>query len=280
MSTRANLSPEHLIRQAWRVFKLQPWLCIAMFVLYSVTQPGSGGGGSGGGNSLNDLSSMSQAVTLLMTVMLAGIGVMTLLVLLISGPMRGGYELAMLRMVRGEQNVVFGDLFAGFSKFVKLMLTMLLGALIVVIGVLLCIIPGIILGLGLWPAYLLVMEEDLGPVEALKGAWALTDGYKMELLVLGIANAVLVFAGLLCCCVGVFVAGPVAQLAWVGAYDEMRRASGALALPPASAPPNQNQGSEQRADPTVGTPAPTALGPGDATNDGNEEAAGEGPSDE
>ncbi len=278
MSTRANLSPEHLIRQAWKVFKLRPWLCIAMFVLYSMTQPGSGSGGSGGGNSLSDLSSIDQAGALLLTVMLAGIGIMALIVLVISGPMRGGYELAMLRMVRGDQNVVFTDLFAGFSKFVKLMLTMLLGALIVVIGILLCIVPGLILGLGLWPAYLLVMEDDLGPVEALKGAWELTDGYKMELLVLGIANAVLVFAGLLCCCVGVFVAGPVAQLAWAGAYDEMRRASGALALPPAPAQPNQ--ASEQPIDPTVGTPAPTTLGPGDVTNDGDEEATGKGPLDE
>ena len=46
MSTRANLAPDHLIRKGWEVFRLRPWLCIAMFVLYSITQPGGGGGGA------------------------------------------------------------------------------------------------------------------------------------------------------------------------------------------------------------------------------------------
>ena len=270
MSTRANLSPEHLIRQGWAVFKLQPWLCVGMFVLYSITQPGGGGTNLSGGGSLNDINAMSQAGALLMTAALAGIGVITLMVLVIAGPMRGGYELAMLRMVRGDRSVVFGDLFAGFSKFVKLMLTMLLGALLLAVGIMLCVVPGIILGVGLWPAYLLVMEDDLGPVEALKGAWALTDGYKMELFILGLANTLLLFVGLLACCVGVFVAGPVAPLAWMGAYDEMRRARGAAALP--SAPAQGERERHQPLDPTVGTPPPMTLGPGDTTDNDDEEA--------
>ncbi len=252
MSTRANLSPEHLIRQAWGVFQLRPWLCIAMFLLYTITQPGGGGSGGSGGGSLNDINSMSQAATLMMTAVLAGVGILTLLVLVIAGPMRGGYELAMLRLIRGDQTVVFGDLFAGFSKFINLMITMLLGAFAVAAGVLLCIVPGIILGIGLWPAYLLVMEDDLGPVDALKGAWQLTDGHKMELFVLAIANFILILLGLLACCVGFFVTGPIAQLAWMGAYDEMRRASGAVIAPLTPAAP----------DPAG--PLPTAP-PGDAT---------------
>lgn len=259
MSTRANLAPDHLIRKGWEVFRLRPWLCIAMFVLYSITQPGGGGGGGGG--SLNDASSMGQAGAMLATAVLSGLALMTLVMLVLAGPIRGGYELAMLRMVRGDQSVLFADLFAGFSKFIKLFLTMLAITLLVCLGLLLCIVPGIIVMVGLWPAYLLVMEDDLDPIEALKAAWALTDGHKMNLFVLGLANFVLVIVGLLCCCVGVFVAGPVAQLAWMGAYDELRKASGAVAEPITVEAQSEVRG--EPVDPTVGQPAPPALGPGD-----------------
>ena len=271
MSTRPNLSPEHLIGQGWSVFKSRPWLCIAMFLLYWFTQPGNGGSGGSGGGSLNDLTSMSQATAMITTAVLAGFGLISLLVLLIAGPMRGGYDLAMLRMVRGDQSVSFADLFAGFPKFINLMLTMLLGALIVATGVLFCVVPGVIAGIGLWPAYLLVMEDDLGPVDAIKGAWRLTNGHKMELFILGLANFVLVIAGLLTCCVGLLVAGPVAQLAWMGAYDELRRARVAIPALHRGEPPGP------AVDPTVGNPAPPALGPGDEHKDEDDEPTIGGP---
>ena len=45
-STRVNLSPSHLILQAWETFKRRPWLAIGMWIVY--TMFGSGGSGGGG----------------------------------------------------------------------------------------------------------------------------------------------------------------------------------------------------------------------------------------
>ena len=120
-----------------------------------------------------------------------------------------------------------------------------------------CIIPGLIAMLALWPAFLLVMEDDLGPVEAIKGAWALTSGYKIDLLVLGLSTMCLAIAGLLACCIGLVVAGPVMELTWVGAYHEMRMASGAVAVATPS----------PAAEPSAGLPPPPAMGPGDDMHD-------------
>ena len=89
---------------------------------------------------------------------------------------------------------------------------------------LLLIVPGIILLIALWPAFLLVMEDDLAPVDAIKGAWALTRGHKMELFVLVLATFVVLIAGLLAFGVGLLIAGPVTQLAWIRAYHELRKA--------------------------------------------------------
>ena len=137
---------------------------------------------------------------------------------------RGGYDMAMLRLIRGDDSVSFDALFAGFSKFTSLFVTFLLYILAGIGGMLLLIVPGIILLIALWPAFLLVMEDDLAPVDAIKGAWALTRGHKMELFVLVLATFVVLMVGLLAFGVGLLIAGPITQLAWIRAYHEMRKA--------------------------------------------------------
>ncbi|HJO34532.1 MAG TPA: DUF975 family protein [Anaerolineales bacterium] len=150
---------------------------------------------------------------------------LVLAVMIVAGPIRGGYDMAMLRLIRGDDSVSFRDLFSGFSKFDKLLLTFLLYSLAVVGGFILLIVPGFILLIALWPAFLLVMEDDLGPVDAIKSAWALTRGYKMKLFVLGLVAFAVIIAGLLALGIGLLVAGPVVELARIGAYEEMRRAA-------------------------------------------------------
>jgi uncharacterized membrane protein len=255
MSTSANLAPDRLILQGWKTLKRRPGLCIGMCLIYGIVQPGGGGGGGGGSGGAGGGSTEAMA---LIGIIIAGALLITLVQCVVAGPIRGGYDLAMLRLVRGDDSVTFGDLFAGFSKFVPLLLTFLLVGVCVLTGLVLCIVPGIIVMLGLWPAYLLVMEDDLPPVEAVKGAWALTNGHKVDLFILALANCVVILIGLLACCVGVLVAAPVAQLSWMGAYHEMRLAAGAAAASPSEpepAPPS---------DPTLGLPPPApAPGPGD-----------------
>ena len=193
-STRVNLSLSHLILQAWETFKRRPWLAIGMGIVYMTFE--------GGRNNSAPL--------------------LAPFFLVLGGPIRGGYDMAMLRLVRGDDSVSFDDLFAGFSKFLSLFVTLLLYILTIIGGALLLIVPGIILGVALWPAFLLVMEDDLAPSDAIRGAWALTLGHKMELFVLLLATFVMLIAGLLALGVGLLVAGPVTQLAWIRAYNEMR----------------------------------------------------------
>ena len=150
---------------------------------------------------------------------------LVLAVIMVAGPIRGGYDMAMLRLIRGDDSVSFRDLFAGFSKFRKIFLTFLLYSLAVVGGFILLIVPGFILLIALWPAFLLVMEDDVGPVDAIKGAWALTRGYKMKLFVLGLVAFAVLVTGLLALGVGLFVAGPVVELVRIGSYQEMRESA-------------------------------------------------------
>jgi hypothetical protein len=194
---------------------------MGMWFVYALFQPSGGSSGSLNNSELKQF--VDTEILMLFGVIVVG---WTLLTFVVGPVLRGGYDLAMLRAYRGDVSVSFVDLFAGLPKALPLFLTGLLFTIAVVVGLALCIVPGIILGLGLWPAFLLVMEDDLDPIAALKAAWALTNGYKLQLLILSVVCGAVTLLGLLACCVGIFVTGPVAQLAWVGAYDEMRRAKG------------------------------------------------------
>ena len=199
-----DLSVTHLLTSGWETFKRRPGIAIAMWLVYVFFESGGTGG--------NEDSGAFHSLIMLVA-------------FLFSGPIQGGYDLAMLRLLRGDDSVTFTDLFAGLEKFARLFLVFLVFALSVGIGVLFLIVPGVIAALALWPAFLLVMEDDLGTVDALKGAWDLTLGYKGELFVLALATVGIYLLGLLALGLGVLVAGPVTQLAWLTAYDEMRSAS-------------------------------------------------------
>ena len=131
----------------------------------------------------------------------------------------------MLRLVNDDETVAFRDLFAGFSKFRDLFLTFLLYILAILGGLILLIVPGIILSLTLWPAFLIVMEEDLGPIDAIKGSWALTRGYKWKIFVLSLVGFGVMITGILALGVGLFIAGPVIEIARITTYYELRRAA-------------------------------------------------------
>ena len=192
----SNLLPSHLFPKAWETFKRRPWLVMGMSFVYGISR--------------NLMPSGGAALAF------------GLLLLLLLGPIRGGYDMAMLRLARGDDSVSFDDLFAGFSNFRRLFLTWCLYLLAVVGGTFLLIVPGIIFGVALWPAFLLVMEDELSPVEALEKAWALTLGHKTELFILSLATFVGLIVGVLTFGVGLLVTFPLTQLAWVHAYHEMR----------------------------------------------------------
>ena len=220
MTTNANLAPSHIFPQAWQTFKRRPWLSIGMWIVYVFF---SGQGGGNGANQSDSEWDIGTEEWIWLRAILLGVLAYVLVVTIVAGPIRGGYDIAVLRLFHGDETVSFRDMFAGFSKFRNLFLTFLLYMLVIIAGMILLIVPGIILLLALWPAFLLVMEDDLGPVEALKAAWALTRGYKWKIFVLGLVGLAVFISGVLALGVGLFVAGPVNEVARMITYHELRQ---------------------------------------------------------
>jgi uncharacterized membrane protein len=116
-----------------------------------------------------------------------------------------------LRLVRGD-TATFKDAIIDFPMFIQGVLANFLVGLVCGLGVLFCIVPGVILSLGLYMVLYLVVDKNMNAIDAIKGSWHMTDGSKLNLFLWLICCMVLSFVGLLACGVGVFVAMPVILL--------------------------------------------------------------------
>lgn len=110
----------------------------------------------------------------------------------------------------------FNDLFSCFHLFLKYFLGSILYCLIVIGGLILLIIPGLIWAIKYHYFLYLIIDKELGPIEAIKRSGQITQGVKWDLFLFGLLLVGLVILGVLACFVGILVAIPVIFIA--GAY--------------------------------------------------------------
>lgn len=143
-----------------------------------------------------------------------------------------GFVRATLRAVRGN-DARLGDFFAAGSRFFPFLAMSFLRTLAVVVSLLGLIVGAVIVSLGFANAPYFVMDQHLGPIASLKASWEVSVGKKADLFVLGLAELGLTLAGILACCLGMFVAVPVVMLARAFVYTRM---SGTAAPPAFTGP--------------------------------------------
>ena len=91
-------------------------------------------------------------------------------------------------------------------------------ALAVAIGFVLLIVPGIILGLMFMFTTFVVIERELGPIDAMSESHRLTRGHKWRLFGFVLLLLLINVLGVLALVVGLLVSIPVSTLAFVHAY--------------------------------------------------------------
>jgi uncharacterized membrane protein len=116
--------------------------------------------------------------------------------------------------------------------FWKFLGASILLVLAVAVGLVLLIVPGIIFMLMFMFTTFIVIERELGPVEAMKGSRRITRGHKWQLLGFMLMLVVINLLGLLALVVGMLVSIPVSSLAFAHAY---RLLSGKAGTYPADA---------------------------------------------
>jgi len=97
----------------------------------------------------------------------------------------------------------------------------LLVALVIAAGLILLIVPGIIFALMFMFAPLIVIERELGPIDAMKESNRITRGHKWPLLGLVALLILINVLGVLALVVGLLVSIPVSTFAFVHAYRSL-----------------------------------------------------------
>lgn len=208
-----TFSAQACIRFGWETFKKRPWFLIGAYVLIYVIDwiPSLAADHTQGA-----LSIVLNAVSWIVTVF-------TLL----------GMTSLMLRAHDEIERVSLNDLWRP-EKFSNYLFVTILQALAFIVGSILLIVPGIIFAIMFGFAIYLVVDTNMGPMEAMKESKRITHGHKWELFLLGILSALVVLLGLICLIVGVLAAMPVVSLALVHAYRVLQKQAGD-ALKPAAA---------------------------------------------
>lgn len=137
---------------------------------------------------------------------LAAVNSMTFGILI--GPLMVGY----FRMVKIDAEggkAQIGDLFKGFEDISAGMVAGIISMLAIGIGSLFCILPGLVAAPLLPVSLYLVSEGEKDGVKAVTRAWKAISGNLVEAVVYMLVFAVMAFAGILLCCIGLFVTVPI-----------------------------------------------------------------------
>jgi uncharacterized membrane protein len=97
----------------------------------------------------------------------------------------------------------------------------ILYGLIVLVGLILLIVPGIIWAyMFLYVGYLII-DRQLGPIEALKESRVITSGYKMDLFIFSLVVGVINIVGAILLLIGLLVTIPVTLMASAYVYRKL-----------------------------------------------------------
>jgi len=112
-----------------------------------------------------------------------------------------------------DQNKIgsYGFLSFSSSLFFKYLLGYLLLWLVIIIGLILLIVPGMYLAIKYQFVPYLIVDKNMDVIEAFKKSGKMTDGSKWNLFLLTILLVIIIFLGFLAFIVGIFVALPIAM---------------------------------------------------------------------
>jgi len=123
--------------------------------------------------------------------------------------------------IRGDE-VQLNDLFTiSFGQFIHYVIASIINLIVVVLGLILFIIPGIHIAcrLMIMPGYIIDRNESFDV--ALKSSWNATKGYTVKLFLWMLLACFIFIVGLIALIVGIFAAIPVISLALAYIYVQL-----------------------------------------------------------
>jgi uncharacterized membrane protein len=140
---------------------------------------------------------------------------------------------------RDGKKVEFANMFDGFGILPAFMAAAVLSSLAVGLGLMFLIVPGIVIGVRFMFYGLVIVEEEVGPIESIQQSIRITSGVGFDLFLFMMLLAAINFLGVLALGLGLFVSIPVSYLATAYVYRDLklRRVGGGEGGPPQPTPP-------------------------------------------
>ena len=137
--------------------------------------------------------------------------------ILLTNPVGYGVSFAYLKAARGDK-LETKDMFEAFHNYWNAVLANILVGVIVGVGFVLLIIPGIIFACKLAFTPYLVVDRKMEVIEAVKESWRMTSGHAWKVFGMGLVSIPIGIAGLLCFGVGIIIAIMWISLAFASLY--------------------------------------------------------------
>jgi len=135
----------------------------------------------------------------------------------VNGPVQYGVTFAFLKAARGDK-LEIKDMFEAFKNYWNAVLASLFVTVIVVIGFVLLIVPGIIFACKLAFTPYLVVDRKMAVMEAIEESWRMTGGHAWKVFLIGLLAIPICIAGLLCFGVGIIISIMLVSLAFASLY--------------------------------------------------------------
>ena len=139
---------------------------------------------------------------------------------ILQGAMAVGFNLLIIKKLAfGKLDV--GDLFKGFNFFVPSLVAHILISIFVTIGMIFCIIPGLVLGAMYMFSFLFILDKKMEFWPAMQASAEIVKKDYVGFTLFFFALGCLQLLGVLACIVGLFVTIPIAYVAIVIAYRDL-----------------------------------------------------------
>ena len=148
--------------------------------------------------------------------------------LALGGALSFGMSRTMVLIYRGHTPQV-ETYFDGFKHYLPTLISFLLVSVIVLVGIVLLLIPGIVAAIGLSQTFYVLQDQpELGAEGAIRESWRLTwtNGNMLKVFLMGFVIFFVTLGGLLALGVGLLFAIPLVSVMAGGLYEELRLADG------------------------------------------------------
>jgi Predicted integral membrane protein len=193
-----------ILKAAWKGLKSQFWLLVGLIIGFTIVY---------------SLLMIFTAPAKGETVEISGI-IISILSYFIVALFIMGYLKNCLQTLDGEepQFSAYGQV---SRKLIIYLIAHIIMSIIIIIGTVLLIVPGIYLMLRLQFFYAFIVEENAGVIDSFKRSWNITKGSTLKLFILFLISLLICIIGCLAFFVGIFVATPFIVLMYGYTYRKL-----------------------------------------------------------